>query len=137
MPIKLVSIFIFLFIILLPFLFIAADTALEEELTTVPFDPHDTFSGWADFGVLYTLSSQSASPLVMAIRVVNIALIFLGALSSAMILYAGFLWFLARDNEEQVKKAQDIIKGAVIGLALVLLSYGIAYTIYYVFAYVT
>jgi len=126
---KYIALFYIVCFLVPPILFAADDT--------VPFDPADTYSGWADFGVLYTLSDQTASPGLIAIRVINAALVFLGAASSAMIIYAGIIWFFARDNEEQAKKAVEIIKGAVIGLGLLLLSYGISYTIYFIFFYAT
>ena len=101
----------------------------KDEITNVQFDSSKTFTDWQPMTIL-KLSSQSANPAVVAINIINTALAFLGMASAAMILYAGLLWFLARDNEEQVKKATDIIKGAVIGLALVLLSYGISFALW-------
>lgn len=103
-----------------------------EKLETVPFDPKDSL-GWGK-GLTKGLwiSAQNASPVYVAIQIVNTALVFLGVASSAMILYAGLLWFLARDNEEQVEKATQILKGAVIGLLLVLLSYGLSYLLWFI-----
>ncbi|MFA6027406.1 MAG: hypothetical protein WC752_00565 [Patescibacteria group bacterium] len=96
------------------------------------FDTKDNFSGWGSVSSL-RLSQQDATPLAIALNLINTALTFLGLISSGFILYAGLLWFTARENEEQVKKALDIIKGAVIGLGLVLLSYGISFTVYSIF----
>lgn len=118
-----VSLFsILLFVFLVPVLGLAAG---------VPFDPADTHGTWdpMDSNSLW-LVGQSANPATVAIGVVNWALMFLGVASAAFILYAGFVWFLARDNEEQAQKAIDILKGGIIGLFLVLMSYGIAYTVY-------
>ena len=45
-------------------------------------------------------------------------------------IYAGFLWMTARGNEEQVTKAKTILKTTLIGLVIVLASFGIAQFIY-------
>lgn len=127
MRIRLIIVLLICVIFFAPWLAVLGDG----EINNVQFDPskNTIFSGWKSISML-NLSSQTANPAVVAINIVNTALAFLGMASAAMILYAGLLWFLARDNEEQVKKATDIIKGAVIGLALVLLSYGISFAIW-------
>jgi len=43
-----------------------------------------------------------------------------------LMIYAGFLWMTARGAEEQVKKSQDIIIAAVIGLVITLSAYAIS-----------
>jgi len=40
-------------------------------------------------------------------------------------IYAGYLWMLARGNEQEVEKAKNIIIYAVIGLVVVLSAYAI------------
>lgn len=99
-------------------------------LAGVPFDPSGTNPTWGNMKLL-SLSKQNADPVTITINVINFALLFLGVISTGLIIYAGVLYFFARDNEEQAKKAIEIIKGAVIGLALILFSYGISYTVYY------
>ena len=54
---------------------------------------------------------------------INIVLGFLGIIAVILIIAAGFKWMTAGGNEEEVKKARDNIKNAVIGLAIVLGSY--------------
>lgn len=105
-------------------------------VSALSFDTKDNFKGWGSITSL-RLAEQGASPVAVALSLVNTALTFLGIVSSAFILYAGFLWFTGRDNEEQIKKATDIIKGALIGLAIVLLSYGISYAIWWSFSSAT
>lgn len=43
----------------------------------------------------------------------------MGGLFMILALYAGWLWMSARGNDDQVKKAKDIILGAVIGITIV------------------
>jgi hypothetical protein len=40
-------------------------------------------------------------------------------------IYGGYLWLAARDNKDQVEKAQDIIKNSILGLIVVLAAYAI------------
>lgn len=55
--------------------------------------------------------------------VVGYGLAFIGVIFFVLMLYAGFLWMTARGNEEQVKKAQELIQSAIIGIVIVFMSY--------------
>jgi len=68
----------------------------------------------------------NASPVVMTSGIINWILGILGLFAICLIIYAGFIWMWARGNEEEIKKAQEILKGAIIGLMIILASYGIA-----------
>lgn len=65
-------------------------------------------------------------PIVITAGIINWILGILGLLALVLIIYGGFIWMFSRGNEEEAKKARDIIVGAVIGLLIVLSSYGIA-----------
>lgn len=43
-----------------------------------------------------------------------------GILFMILTLYAGWLWMSARGNDDQVKKAKDILLGAIIGIAVII-----------------
>lgn len=58
-------------------------------------------------------------------NIIVVALGLLGTVSVVLMLYAGFKWMTAGGNEENVKEAQNIIKYAVIGLAIILSAYAI------------
>ncbi len=49
----------------------------------------------------------------------------LGGIFLFLMAYAGVMWMTAGGNEEQVAKAKKIIKGAVVGFIIVLISYTI------------
>jgi hypothetical protein len=49
----------------------------------------------------------------------------LGIIFTALMVYAGILWMTARGDEDQVKKAKDIIVAAVIGLVVAVGSYSL------------
>jgi len=55
--------------------------------------------------------------------IVGAVLAFIGILFFILIIYGGFLWMTARGNEEQVKKAIELITQAAIGLAIVASAY--------------
>ncbi|MDP3971076.1 MAG: hypothetical protein Q8P90_05310 [bacterium] len=62
-------------------------------------------------------------PLDMASQIINLLLGLLGTISVIFMFYAGWLWMIARGNQDQVKKAKDILTGTVIGLFFILASY--------------
>ena len=55
-----------------------------------------------------------------------LAMIFL-----ALIVYGGYIWMMARGNEEEVRRAKGIIRHSIIGLVVVLSSYAIGYFVLY------
>lgn len=76
-----------------------------------------------DFGAELPLGDRS--PIEVIIGIVNWALGLLALLAVILILYAGFLWMTSRGNEDQIRKAKDVLKSAVIGLAIILAAWGI------------
>lgn len=58
-------------------------------------------------------------------NMVRVALGFIGIILLVLTLYAGFLWFSARGNEDQVSQAKAILRNAVIGLIVITLSYSV------------
>src|SRR3989338_2300938 len=58
--------------------------------------------------------------------VINALFSFLGSLFLILIIAGGIMWMTAAGSEEQIRKARSMITAAIIGLAVVLLSYTIA-----------
>ena len=61
--------------------------------------------------------------------VVSGVVIFLGLLGlffTVLIILAGFRWMNSRGNEEEIKKAKGQLKGAIIGMIIVIAAYAIA-----------
>ncbi|HEX9664391.1 MAG TPA: hypothetical protein VGA49_01065 [Patescibacteria group bacterium] len=50
---------------------------------------------------------------------------FLGVVALILIIYGGYMWMTAGGNEEKVKKAQTLLRNAVIGLIIISLAYAI------------
>jgi len=48
-----------------------------------------------------------------------------GVIFFALTFYAGYLWLTASGNDEAIEKAKGILNASVIGLVIILLSYGL------------
>jgi hypothetical protein len=55
-----------------------------------------------------------------------LAPVFLGVIAMCYMIYGGYLWLTARGNEEQIKKARQVIITATIGMIIVMSAYAIA-----------
>lgn len=58
-------------------------------------------------------------------RLINIALGFIGTITLLIGLYAGFMWFTAAGDSGKVETAKLTLRNAVIGLIVIMMSYGI------------
>jgi hypothetical protein len=58
-------------------------------------------------------------------RIIYAALTLIGTIFFVLMVYAGYLWMTARGAEEQVEKAKNIIRAAIIGLVVVVSAYAI------------
>ena len=56
-------------------------------------------------------------------RVVSVVLTLVGVIFITLMIYGGYVWMMARGNEEDVTKAQKIIRMAIIGLAVIIMAY--------------
>ena len=66
----------------------------------------------------------------MAETVIKMALGLLAVIFLILMVYAGYLWMMARGNEDDVKKAKDIIIAAIIGLIIIVAAYSITYFVF-------
>ncbi|EKD78859.1 MAG: hypothetical protein ACD_41C00245G0003, partial [uncultured bacterium] len=67
-----------------------------------------------------------ASPVDIIVAIINWTLGILALLATLIILYGGFTWMLAQGDEAKIEKAKLILRNAVIGLVIILASWGIA-----------
>lgn len=58
--------------------------------------------------------------------IINAALGILGAIFLGLTFYAGYLWFTAGGDEEKTTKAKGYLYNSLIGLIIVLASYGLS-----------
>ena len=68
----------------------------------------------------------NTDPREMAGQVINIVLGFLGIIAVLIILLGGFKWMTAGGNEDGIGEAKQMIGAGVIGLVIILASFGLA-----------
>ncbi len=85
-----------------------------------------------DYGLTETANTafDNAPPIksvpVFVGQIISAALGLLGILFLILMLYGGYLWMMARGNEEKVDKAKDLITAAIIGLIIIVGGYAIS-----------
>jgi len=99
---------------------------------TLVFTPGVFAQGINEAGNILTQTGQQAGAgsddLVGILgNVVKTALTLVGMIFMILMVYAGYLWLMARGNEEEVKKAEGIIKTSVIGIVVVMSAYAITF----------
>lgn len=72
-----------------------------------------------------TVQLSADSPIKIAARIINVAMMFLGIIAVSLIIFAGFKWMTSQGNEENIAAAKKILKNAIIGLLIILSSWGI------------
>ncbi len=80
------------------------------------------------FGVnnLNIVLEQDIDPKSAIVNIINIVLGFLGLIAVIIIIYGGFVWMMSGGESEKIDKAKKILKNGLIGLVIILLSWGIA-----------
>lgn len=83
--------------------------------------------GLTEVGRVYGADNGGAPVDVRALvaRMINIVLGFIGIIFLGLAVFAGFQYMTAAGNQEQTKKAISMLTSAVIGIIIILLSYGI------------
>lgn len=92
-------------------------TALAQTYYGVEFDPQGK--------IKEATKLTDESPENITVNVIQWALGFLGLVAVIMILWGGITWMTSAGNEDKVRKAKDILRAAVIGLVVVLLSWAL------------
>lgn len=84
---------------------------------------------WGDVSAQDTqdaLGLGNKDPREIAAAVINILLGFLGIIAVVIILIGGFKWMTAGGNEDKTAEARKLISAGVVGLIIILASFGIA-----------
>ena len=64
-------------------------------------------------------------PRRVTVQIINIVLGFLGLIAVIVVLFGGFKWMTSCGNQENVGKAKKLLISGLIGLVIILLSWGI------------
>ncbi|MFA6427221.1 MAG: hypothetical protein WCW16_02100 [Candidatus Magasanikbacteria bacterium] len=102
-----------------------ATSTTEAQVTTTTVEASDAYGlddllGIRSIDEFINLGSADLRTIV--IRLINIALGFLGILLVLLIIYSGLLWMTSGGDEERTKKARRVLFNAIIGLIIILLS---------------
>ena len=85
-----------------------------------------TQEGLTDIGRVYGDSGNGPQDIRTIIgRIVNVVLGFLGVIFLVLAVVAGFQYMTAAGNQEQTKKAISLLRNAIIGIVIILISWGI------------
>ncbi len=82
----------------------------------------------------YKTSGEELEPTYLVGNIIKTIISLLGIFFIGLTIYGGFLWMNARGDAEQVKKAQNIIRDALIGIVIVIAAYAIAYFVLFYIA---
>ena len=74
------------------------------------------------------IKGEENLPVVIG-KMVGIALGLLGLILVIYLIIGGVMWMTSGGNEDRVKRAQSLIRNAIIGLVVVVLAYALAYFI--------
>lgn len=89
-------------------------------------------TGISEIGAVYG-GRQPEDIRIVATKIIQWALGFLALIFLVLIIFAGFKWMTSGGNEEEVKKAQALMKNAVIGLIIILAAWSLTYYLITVF----
>ena len=81
--------------------------------------PLNTVGGGAGFNTVQRI----VDPIIG--NIISVILSFLGVIFLILMIYGGYTWMTAMGNEEKVKRAQQMIIAAVLGLIVVVGAYAI------------
>ncbi len=70
-----------------------------------------------------------SDPAVIIGNFIKAALGFVSVIFFALIIYGGFLWMVARGNEQQIEKAKSLLTSATIGIVIIAGGYALTSTI--------
>ncbi len=68
---------------------------------------------------------KNTDPKIIIANIINVLLGVLGLVAVSLIIYGGFIYMTSKGEDAGIKKAKSIIKNAVIGLAIIILSFSI------------
>ena len=77
------------------------------------------------FGGQAGFPEEARPPEIVIGEIIQGAIVVVGVVFGILIVYGGYLWMVARGNEEIVKKSIGILKTAIIGFIIVVAAYAI------------
>lgn len=116
------TIFILLFLILAFSLFSLAASAQTADPT---LDGLNATANGVDAFKGQTTNFQENFLQTKAGQLISTVLSFVGVLFFILMIYAGVLWMTSQGNEQQVSKAKELLRDAIIGIIIVFAAYAL------------
>ncbi len=118
---------LFIFVLVSSFFILHSSLALAQSNSKEALDQLKAAAGSSGANIA---GSTPTDPRVIVAKIIRTALSMVGIIFVGLSVYAGFLWMTAGGEEDKIEKSQHLLSSAVIGLAIVLSSYAIAYFIF-------
>jgi hypothetical protein len=90
------------------------------------FTPSNDLFGGQEQAITQDIGLTDNSPQVIVARIINVTLGFLGIIAVVIIVAGGFKWMTSGGSEDKIGEAKKLMAAGVIGLVIVLASWGIS-----------
>lgn len=90
------------------------------------FVPSTDLWGGQEANVSADIGLTNNSPQVIVARIINVTLGFLGIIAVVIIVAGGFKWMTSGGSEDKIGEAKKLMAAGVIGLIIILASWGIS-----------
>lgn len=108
------------------FLLLFSFSAITVPCSALTNDPIEGLNETAEMTVLdRSAGSQEDFVQTLIGRLIGTILSFVGVIFLILTIYAGITWMLARGNDQEVTKAQNLLINSIIGLIIVFAAYAI------------
>lgn len=87
----------------------------------------DTGIGSGFFSSNFNANLQSPNLLGLIGQIISIVLSLLGVIFMILLFYGGYRWLMSQGKEEEIRKAKETIRAAVIGLIIIAAAYAITW----------
>ncbi len=86
----------------------------------------DPLEGLEQVGEQAGLKGETTDLYILIGRIVNIVFSLLGIILVILLIIGGTMWMTSHGSEEQLKRAKTMIKDALIGIIIIVISYALA-----------
>lgn len=99
---------------------------LVPSLAAQAFTASNDLWGQQEQNISTDIGLTDQSPQVIVARIINVTLGFLGIIAVVIIVAGGFKWMTSGGSEDKIGEAKKLMAAGVIGLVIILASWGIS-----------